>query len=48
MDDYGFKKTRGQFMTCITCRRKYYALKDKIMNNEDTKPEKKTQAMPDN
>jgi len=41
MDDYGFKKNRGQFMTCITCRRKYYALKDKIMKHEDTKPKKR-------
>ena len=38
MDDYGFKKNRGQFMTCITCRRKYYELKDKVMKAEDTKP----------
>ena len=41
MEDYGFKKNRGQFMTCITCRRKYYALKDNIMKHEDTKPKQK-------
>ena len=41
VDDYEFKKNRGQFMTCITCRRKYYALQDKIMKNEDTTPKKR-------
>ena len=41
MDDNGLKKNKGQFMTCTTCRRKYYALKDKIMKNEDTKPRKR-------
>ena len=41
MADYGFKKNKGQFMSCITCRRKYYELKDKTMKNEDTKPKKR-------
>ena len=40
MGDYGFKKNREQFMTRITCKRKCYALKDKTMKNEDTKPKK--------
>ena len=31
MDDYGLKKNKGQFMTCITCRRRSHALKDKVM-----------------
>ena len=40
MDDYGLKKNKGQFMTCIICRRTYSELKDKVMNAEDTKPKK--------
>ena len=41
MDDYGLKKNKGQFMTCTTCRRKYYELKDKVMKAEDTTPKKR-------
>ena len=41
MDDYGFKKNKGQFMTCITCKRKDYELKDKVMKTKDTKPKQR-------
>ena len=41
MADYGTKKNGGQFMSCITCRRRYYTLKDKTMKTEDTKPKKR-------
>ena len=40
MTDYGTKKNGGQFLTCITCRRRYYHLQDKNMKPEDTKPKK--------
>ena len=39
--DYGTKKNGGDYMNCIVCRRKYNALKDKTMKNEDTKPIKR-------
>ena len=41
MTDYGTKKNGGQFMTCVTCRRRYSTLKDETMNTEDTKPKKR-------
>ena len=41
MTDYGTKKKGGQYMTCITCRRRYYTLKDKTMKTEDAKPKKR-------
>ena len=33
--DYGTKKNGGRYMGCITCKRRYYKLKDKTMQNEE-------------
>ena len=45
MADYGTRKNGGQYMSCITCKRRYYTLKDKTMKTEDTKPKNKNQTM---